>query len=106
MPDLDKFAGLCLPAVEVPLDDGWRLAWCIEEDGSTSAWLLSPDEVGELGCRCSDCCGHEQLGPLPRALKLSVGLRCEVYRSNGLRCMNVVRPGQQLCAHHRATVDA
>ena len=41
----------------------WAAAVCVTKDGEESLWLLSPDNDAAMGCACSTCAPHDQLGP-------------------------------------------
>ena len=41
----------------------WAVAVAVTPEGEESFWLLSPDNEAAMGCACSTCAPHEQLGP-------------------------------------------
>ena len=43
------------------LDDGWRAAVCVDQDGHETYWLVSPTPQHLAGCACRACAPHDQL---------------------------------------------
>lgn len=43
------------------LDDGWRAAVCVDQDGHESLWLVSPAPQHLAGCACRTCAPHDHL---------------------------------------------
>lgn len=89
-----------IPLTTFLLEGGWTASECIQSDGTTALWLLSP-HGGQVGCDCPDCAPHEQTGPLPRPWKLRAGLGCAGRTRSGQPCANPVRHQGDLCPAHR-----
>ena len=86
------------------LDGGYLLAWCVGPDGSRQPWVISPaGDAAEHGCSCSECCPHEQFGPMPTSILRrahSYPFRCGRPRSDGKPCRMIVRRAGDACDWH------
>lgn len=90
-----------LYAVEVvKLQDGSRLASCIDSRGNITFWCLLASACPETGGRAAHV-RHEQLGPLPNDYVDKLDLpHCSRLTGVGLLCERTVpRPGDA-CGEH------
>lgn len=83
---------------------GWRIGEAITADGSRTFWLFA-DGVVESG-PVPPTPKHEDLGPLPREVRLRLGLRCPAVKRDGRRCRNTVREFGGRCAAHSEGSEA
>ena len=81
------------------LDDGWHAAVCVNPDGSTSLWLISPDPAAFGAPVCIDA-PHERLGGLPVDYRRRIN-QCQAmtYKGRG-RCSRAIPVGAELCPIH------
>ncbi|RDH75506.1 hypothetical protein DVS77_26260 [Mycolicibacterium moriokaense] len=103
--DWDRSACLC----DVGLA-GYVLALCVTTDGENMAWLVDKAELanGE-NATCGDAYQpHEQLGPLPAAIRerISPAPRCGRPRTDGRPCRQAVKVAGRPCAWHAERTTA
>lgn len=102
----DRRERFALPYDVLPLADGYAAAWCVDPDGSTSLWVISPHGAdpgrhSERGCSCRSCAPHERLGALPDEYRPRGGFRCTaIAATTGRRCRNGSRTPDGLCRVH------
>lgn len=94
-----------LPSITIPLDDalgldGPALSECVDKNGHTTYWVLSPDPEASAGCSCRNEAPHEQGGALPTAWKRRLGLECGAVTRNGTPCKTLVSSFGERCNWH------
>jgi len=86
----------------IDLEEGYRLAWAVEADGSRSLWLMASVCEEEATHGTLDDAPHEHEGPMPPAVRerLFGDLRCGAPTNNGRPCRHKVTHLGESCAAH------